>query len=135
MDPSQKAAEPLKPVKPAQLIRTMIGNEAEPAKSAEALDNRKRAADELTMIFELRGSAAFRWFQKEFIDARYQETFDALRDPAMRLPGETLECVQARYLALRKVKAGILEREIAHRELISPTDTEIAVLREELARL
>jgi hypothetical protein len=53
----------------------------------------------------------------------------------MRMEGETLEGVQATYSALREVKVGMLEREIAHRELLNPRDEEIPRLRERLSRL
>src|SRR5882724_3796709 len=116
MEQSHKAAEPIHVVSPADLVRQLSNPEADPAQSEEAKDNRKRAAVEITMIFELKESSAFKWFEREFIDKPYQEAFDKLRDPKMREKEESFESIQTAYVALRAIKVGMLEREVAHRE-------------------
>lgn len=113
----------------------MAGAERVDVNSEAAEENRRRAAAEISTIFELNGDRNFQWFIREFIDGPYTKAFDALRSQTMRMEGETLETVQARYVALREVKVGMLEREIAHRELIDPRDEEISRLRERLSRL
>lgn len=135
MDQSQKAAEPLTPVKPSTFVRQSLQPEPDPNDSPEAQENRQRAAGEISMIFELKDNRAFQWFEKEFIDVAYQEAFDKLRNPTLRQKDESLELIQAQYVVLRKVKAGRLEREIAHRELLDANDEEIALLRSALERL
>jgi hypothetical protein len=134
MDPSQRPAEPLQPVDARTLIRNLQG--AEPIDdSPEAENNRMRAAAEISAIFELNKDRNFQWFMREFIDRPYNAAFDALRNPLMRQKDDTLEVIQAKYVALRDVKVGMLEREIAHRELLNPRDEEIPRLRERLSRL
>jgi hypothetical protein len=134
MDPSQRPAEPLQPVDARTLIRNLQG--AEPIDdSPEAENNRMRAAAEISAIFELNKDRNFQWFMREFIDRPYNAAFDALRNPLMRQKDDTLEVIQAKYVALREVKVGMLEREIAHRELLNPRDEEIPRLRERLSRL
>jgi hypothetical protein len=136
MDQSQKAAEPIKAVAPATFIREMANPESDPAKdSPEAVENRRRAGAEISMIFELKDSRAFQWFMSEFIDKPYREAFDKLRDPRLRQKEESLETIQTNYVALRAVKAGMIEREIAHREQIDTNDPEVVRLRELLAAL
>jgi hypothetical protein len=134
MDPAQKPAEPIEPLLAGALLR-QLNPESDPADSEEAKENRAAAAREISMIFELKDLTAFKWFEKEFIDKPYQASFDALRDPRLREKNETLENIQQRYVALRAVKVGMLEREIAHREQIAPNDVEIPRLRAELERL
>lgn len=131
LDPSQKAAEPLKPVKPADLARTV--NAKQEAVSPEEKDNRENAANEVSMIFELNSSVAFRWFEAEFIDRPFRDAFEALRTPGIK--AEDLPAIQQKYMSLRAVKVGIIEREISHRDLLDPNDSMIPVLREKLARL
>lgn len=135
MDPSQTPAEPLRRVDPAVLIRSLSGAERVGDSSADAEANRLRAAGEISAIFELNENGDFQWFMREFIDGPYEQAFLKLRDPRARLPEESLEMVQVTYFALRQVKSGMLEREIAHRELLNPRDEEIPRLRERLARL
>jgi hypothetical protein len=138
MDQSQKAAEPLKPVPTATLVRVLNSPEADPGSaqdSPEAQDNRQRASNEISMIFELKDSRAFQWFMREFIESAYQQAFDELRNPALRQKDVKLEDVQTRYVALRQVRVGMVEREIAHREQLDPNDEEIKRLREKLASL
>ena len=138
LDPSQRAAEPLQPVAPSVALKRlslaeMEGTEPDPNESDEAVSNRQRAAAEISMIFELKDSVAFQWFEREFIDAAYSRAFEALRSPHVK--PEELPKLQTTYLALREVKAGMIEREIAHRELIDPHDEQVTELREKLARL
>ena len=135
MEQSHKAAEPLKPIKPAALIRALEADEDEMAaqQSPEAEANRQRAASEISMIFELKESTAFKWYQKEFVERLYLHAFNALRSPDVK--PEDLQKLQTTYLAMREVKAGMLEREITHREQLNPKDEEIPRLRDELARL
>src|SRR6266404_2278410 len=135
MDPSQKAAEPIDVVSPADLVRQLSNPEADPAESEEAKDNSKRAVAEISMIFELKESTAFKWFEREFIDRPYQEAFDKLRDPRQRQKDESLESIQTAYVALRAIKVGMLEREIVHREQIDPNDVEIKRLNAKLRSL
>jgi hypothetical protein len=132
MDPAQKPAEPIKKVEPADLVR-QLSVEPDPAESPEAKENRARAAAEISMIFELKDSAAYKWFEREFIDGPYRRAFDELRSPHVKQ--EDLPKLQTTYVALRAIKVGMLEREIAHREQIDPSDVEIARLRDELSRL
>lgn len=103
--------------------------------SADAEANRRRAAIEISAIFELSENPDFKWFMREFIDGPYEQAFLKLRDPRARLPEESLEMVQVTYFALRQAKAGMLEREIAHRELLDPRDEEIPRLRQKLSLL
>jgi hypothetical protein len=133
LDQSQKAAPPLKPMAASELVRKLHtpGIEALSEDAAAALDeNRKQAAVELASIFALQESPDFKWFEKTFIIEPYDEAFRKLRDPHAREEGETLEMVQTAYLALRTVRAGVLTREIIHRELIDPRDEQIAKLRQ-----
>lgn len=131
MEQSHTSAEPLAQISVPALIRAL--DQQGPASSPEAEDNRKRAAAEITMIFELKESRAFRWYEKEFVDKLYRAAFEALRSPHTK--ADDLSALRTTYLALRGVKAGLIEREIAHREQISPGDPEISVLREQLAAL
>jgi hypothetical protein len=133
MDPAQKPAEPIAKIKPSDLVRQILSPEADPADSPEAKENRARAGAEISMIFELKDSVAFKWFEKEFIDGPYRRAFDELRSPYVK--PEDLPKLQTTYVALRAIKVGMLEREITHREQIDPNDVEIARLRAELSRL
>jgi len=137
LDPSQKPAEPLPPVNPVTVLkrRALDEIEPEPGEQPEAIDNKQRAANEVAMIFELKDSRAFQWFEKEFIDKPYKEAFDLLRNPKLRQEGVTLLDVQAAYVVLRAVKTGVIEREIVHRETIDPGDEMIPVLRQKLDTL
>jgi hypothetical protein len=135
VDPSQKAAEPLKPVEPKTFVRNLTGAERVVTDDADAEANRQRAAAEISAIFELKDNRNFQWFMREFIDRQYGEAFQKLRIPSARMENESLESVQMTYSALREVKVGMLEREIAHRELLNPRDEEIPRLRERLSRL
>jgi hypothetical protein len=113
----------------------MAGAERADVDSEAAHENRLRAAAEISSIFELKANRDFQWFVREFIDKGYDEAFRKLRMPNARMEGETLESVQMTYAALREVKVGMLEREIAHRELLNPRDEEIPRLRTLLDRL
>ncbi len=99
--------------------------------SPEAQENRARAADELSSIYELRQSGAFQWFMAAFIDGPHRDALETLKNP------HTADLVNARtrYLALREIKVALLEREIQHRELMTPADEEIPRLREQLTQL
>lgn len=134
LDPSQRAAEPIKMVKASDLVRTLkpaVG--AAPELSPQAQKNRDRAAAEIAMIFELRDARAFQWFMAEFFDKPFNEASEAYR--SSDTPEEDLPKVRARYLALKAVKAGIIEREIAHRRMMDPSDAEIFRLEQRLAQL
>lgn len=135
LDPSQRAAEPIKTVKASDLVRTLkspaVG--APPQLSPQAQQNRDRAAAELSMIFELRDARSFQWFMAEFFDKPFIEASQAYRSDDTA--EEDLSKVRARYMALKAVKAGIIEREIAHRRLMDPSDAEIFRLEQRLAQL
>jgi hypothetical protein len=135
LDPSQRAAEPVKVIKASDLVRTLkqppVG--AAPQISPQAQQNRDRAAAELSMIFELRDARSFQWFMAEFFEKPFIEASQAYRSDDT--PEEDLPKVRARYMALKTVKAGILEREIAHRRLMDPSDAEIFRLEQRLAQL
>ncbi len=139
LDPSQKPAEPLQPVKPSVALKRLAIDEAakeiESSEQPEAIENRQRAAAEISMIFELKDSSPFNWFMREFVDKPYQEAFDKLRDPRLLRKDESLEIIQQRYVALRAVRVGMIEREIAHREQIDPNDEQISELRRLLSSL
>lgn len=88
------------------------------------------------MIEELRNSAAFKWFEAEFIDKPYAASFDALRDqvsPQEAAP--VLAYRQTRYVAFKSVKTGMIEREIVHLKRVSPSDPAIAALTQYLRTL
>jgi hypothetical protein len=85
----------------------MAGAERVDVNSEAAEENRRRAAAEISTIFELNGDRNFQWFVREFIDGPYTKAFDALRNQTMRMEGE----------------------------LIDPRDEEIPRLRERLSRL
>jgi hypothetical protein len=135
LDPSQRPAEPLKTVKAGDLVRTLkqppVG--AAPRLTADEQRNRDRAAAELSMIFELRDARAFQWFMAEFFDKPFREASEAYRSPTT--DEADMPKVRARYLALKEVKSGILEREINHRRKMDPNDTEIFRLEQQLAQL
>jgi hypothetical protein len=135
LDQSQRPAEPIQQISPGELSRRLKEPGLEIADSGTAKENRENAAAEISSIFQLQGDPNFQWFVKTFIDPEYDKAFAALRNPAVRQPGETLELVQARYVALREVKVGMMERELAHRELLDPNDQQIAKLRQEIDRL
>lgn len=132
MDPSQKAAEPIKQLSVAELAS--MGKAAERVKeSATAQENRQLAAQELAMIFELKENRPYKWFEAEFIDKPFQEAREKLRSPETK--PEELPVAHQRYLALKEVKAGMLEREIGWRKALDRTDSEIARLQMKLDAL
>lgn len=135
LDQSQKPAEPIETISPGELSRRMKQPGLEVADTGTQAENREHAAAEISSIFKLKDDSDFQWFVKQFIDPEYDKAFLALRNPAMRQPGETLELVQARYVALREVKVGMLERELSHRSLLDPNDQEVLRLRKEIDRL
>lgn len=124
-------AAPTAEMSPGALIENLRAGE--PVVEGTVRDNRANAARELEMIEELLASRAFQWFETEFIDKPYAASFEALRSKFTK--PEDLASVQQTYVALREIKSGCAERELAHRELISPTDPVIAVLRSKLAAL
>lgn len=131
MDQSQMPAEPLESMTPGELVANL--SQAEPVIEGSAKENRTNAARELEMITELTGSAAFQWFEKEFIDAPYAKAFEALR--SKRTKPEDFPDVRSTYNALQAIKADMIQREITHRELLSPTDPRISFLLGKLAAL
>jgi hypothetical protein len=135
LDQSQRPAEPIQQISPGELSRRLKEPGMEVADTVTARENREHAASEISSIFALQGNPDFQWFVREFIDPEYDKAFAALRNPAVRQPGETLELVQARYVALREVKVGMMERELAHRQLLDPNDQEVLRLRKEIDRL
>lgn len=137
LDPSQRAAEPLKPVKTAEFIRQMreAGTQVEivPEETARAIkENQEHAQQEIAMIFELNDSVAFRWFMEKFVLPDYDLAFRQLRGLGEPSKPEELPAIQIRYETLRKIRAGMLTREIAHRERLDSTDAQIPRLRERL---
>lgn len=137
MDPAQRAHEPLTPVKPADLIRSLHAEptlvEENPDAAQAIAENRATAASELAMIFELQNSAAHQWFLEQFVSGPFRDASDALKSPNTK--PEELATVQTRYVTLRPIMAGIIEREIAHRDQLDPTDQEVFRLRDKLATL
>lgn len=131
MEQSQMPAEPLESMTPGQLVANL--NQAEPVVEGSSKENRTNAARELEMITELVGSTAFQWFEKEFIDAPYAKAFEALRSKHTKI--EDFSDVRSTYNALQQIKADMVQREITHRELISPGDPRLAFLRMKLAAL
>lgn len=132
LDQSQRAHEPTAPLGAAELLARLT-KEAEPKEndSEEAIWNRQRAAAETAMIFELKDSRAFNWFFEEFVVKPYAEAFEALRD----VHTEDLTKARTEYLALKKARIGLIEREIIHRQQLDVDDPEIARLREKLSVL
>lgn len=137
MDPAQRAHEPGRPVKPADLIRTLHADpvlvEENPDAAQAIAENRATASAELAMIFELKESVAHQWFLEQFIAGPFRDASDALKSANTKL--EELAAVQTRYVTLRPIMAGIIEREIAHRDQLDPNDQEVFRLRERLRLL
>lgn len=133
LDQSQRAAEPVTPVKESTLIRSL--KPFPPDQSATAQGNRKMAADQLGSISALRKSSDFQWYEREFIDKPFRSVSEKLRGIIELDPHETIASVQTTYKALREVKAGLIEREISHRRLLNPNDEEIFRLSEVLDAL
>jgi hypothetical protein len=134
-DQSQKAAEPLQRVEPAEFIRRLsVELATQPSEDSEtAKANRARAGNEISMIFELNSSRAFAWFESEFIDKPFREASEKLRNE-FTTPSD-LPLVKMTYDALKKVKVGVLERHLAHLMQLNPSDAEIPKLRERLSLL
>jgi hypothetical protein len=127
---------PLKVVSAKELLaqlRIEAGGEPDAALSPEAESNRTLAASELSAIFELIGLGSFQWFMHEFVNGPFLEARRALHDPSIR--SNDLRDVQVRYLALKSIVGALLEREIAHRELLTPGDEQLPMLREKLILL
>lgn len=134
MDPSHRPAEALRSVSPAQLInQAKLAKVAPEELSAEALENLKKAKEELSKISELKESRAFQWFETEFIEKAYSEAKRIFHDKTT--PVETLVAARVEYLTLRALKMDWLEREIAHRELLDPGSETTAYLRDRLSLL
>lgn len=131
MDQSQMPAQPTPEMSARDLVATL--SEAEPVIEGNAKDNQQHAARELEMITELLSSRAFEWFEAEFIGKPYATAFASLRSKHTR--PEDLPGIQQTYIALREIKAGMIERELAHRELISPADPRNTFLRSKLDAL
>ena len=133
MDPVH---QPLKSVSPKELLSQLkietVG-EGDPELSPEAEANRLQAASELSAIFELANLGSFQWFLAEFINEPFQEARRIFHDSST--PEAGLPEARTRYLTLRNIAAALLEREIMHRELLTPTNTELPLLREKLSLL
>jgi hypothetical protein len=138
LDPSQRPAVPVKPVEAGELLRQLRTDrdaflEAVPEETANAIkNNREHAQQEISMIFELNESQAFRWFMEEFVIPEYDRVFGQLRGIGEPPKPEDLPAIQVRYATLRGIRIGMLEREIAHRSRLDPNDSEIPRLREKL---
>lgn len=137
LDPSQRAAEPT----PTGSLGDLRGAERvelanKPGQNADTVKaNDLRAAAELAMINELKQSAAFQWFEAEFIDKPYAASFDALRAEATTEDDAFWRRINAKYVALREVKSGMIQREIVHLKRISPIEPAIAALTQHLRTL
>lgn len=91
------------------------------------------AGAELAMLFELSENRAFRWLEEEFLNKPFQEARETFLSPDTR--GEDLPAARHRYLALKEVKKAPIEREIVHRKLLDPGDSEIFRLQMKLGAL
>jgi hypothetical protein len=133
LDPSQRAAVPLKPMSPGELLHKLKAPETHNPTTPEGKKNKARASAEMASIIDLQGSRAFEWFFDEFIEKPYRLAFDRYRSPST--PEEQLVTARADYLALRTLRVGMLEREIAHRRQLDKNDLQISVLEEKLRAL
>lgn len=131
MDQSQRPAEPVQKLSAGQFIARTKGAEA--VESATAQENRVLAGQELSMIFELNDSRAYQWYEAEFVEKVFQEARDRFLSPDT-LPAEMPDA-RSRYLALKEVKKGMLEREIGWRTYLDPSDQEIGRLQMKLGAL
>lgn len=131
LDQSQRASEPT----PQGSLGDLRGAAIEKFDSDAEKANKENAGRELSMIEALKESEAFKWFEAEFIEKLYRASFDALRAEATTDNDAAWRRINARYVALRGVKAGMIEREIVHRRKINPKDPTIEVLRQTLAAL
>lgn len=135
MDPSQKQAEPLPQVTPADLAvrinRTGVDPDLDPGSVAAIKRNRERAGEELEAIWSLQKNQHFQWFWRECVEKEYEKHRIALHSAT------TLDIglAQARFLAAKEIMSFMLKREIEHRRLISPTDAQLPRLREKLRLL
>lgn len=129
MDPSQKPAEATPTVSDGALARTLATPKADPQDA-----NRKKAADELTMISELRGLSAFEWFLEEFIMEPYRNARAKVLAEHLA-PGEDPVVIKSRFNGLKAVATSFLEREAHHREKLDKTDPEAKKLRDLLATM
>lgn len=127
---SQQPATPTTRISDAALARSIMKKTPGPP-AAEAND--KLAADELGMIEELQRSSAFRWFFAEFVEKYYQIAFDELRSEHVK--PEAMSRTQITYWAMKKIRVGILEREITWRAKLDPNDPVLPSLREKLRNL
>lgn len=116
-----------------ELVQKLKQPETANPVTAEAKRNKERASVEMANILDLQSSRAFEWFFDEFVEKPYRLAFDAFRNPAT--PPEQLGAVRDNYLALRTIRVGFLEREIAHRHQLNKSDTEIPQLEEKLRSL
>lgn len=120
MDQSQMPAAPTPEMSAGELVAKLGG--AQKVVEGTAKENQLHAGRELEMIDELRNSQAFKWFEEQFIDKLYQESFVNLRRYHSKR-------VHYTYQTMRRVKIGMIERQKTHLELISPNDPMIGVLR------
>lgn len=132
MDPSQKAAEPLKPASNSDFA-VSLNRGITPTSTEAEKRNREHAGEELSAIWHLRDNKQFQWFWRECIEKQLREAKDAYHDE--QLSPESANTFRTKYLALRRVARWLLDREIEHRRLINPHDTEIARLREKISLL
>lgn len=131
MDPSQKQSEPLKQVSHADFavrINRELGTPDDATKR-----NRENAGEALASIWHLRENKHFQWFWKECVEKEYQAAKDRYNEE--NISPENANTFRTQYLQMRRIVRFMLDREIEHRRLINPNDTEIARLREKLRLL
>lgn len=132
MDPSQKEAEPLQQVSPADLaVRLNRGPESDLDETIHR--NRSRAGEELEAIWSLQQNPHFQWFWRECVEKEYQTARE--RYNAEDVSPESANTYRTQYLQMRRVMNFMLMREIEHRRLINPTDSHLPRLREKLRLL
>lgn len=128
LDQAQTPAAPTPPGTDADIARAVA------QKPTVQDENRKLAADELTMISELRGMTAFQWFEEEFIMKPYRQA--RVKVLAEHLaPGEDPVAIKNRFNGLKAVATSFLEREAHWREKLDKTDPEAKRLRDLLATM
>lgn len=120
MSDEAKAAKPL-PTRSDREIAEIVGRTA-------TEDNQKHATSELAMIFELRDNRSFQWFEQQCIVKKYEELEQAWKDPSQKDAGE-ISKIREKFLLVREIYLWLIQREIQHRETISPGDSEIIRLR------
>lgn len=93
-------------------------------------DVRQSAGNDLRFIFELNQSTAFDWFWRECIEKLFVEARTELHEPDSG--PDDLRQAKEQFLALRKVRNWMLEREILRRRQLNLKDPEIYRLTKKL---